>query len=232
MKNHFYIPSSQSQRDDLPLWDLESLDNESGKTPIPANIFPQVCYCRFFIVFNRDDVKPFWQKNPQMGLRTSLWFQHVDLLHADGGLGFQKEYDYIQAATSEKKGDHTYCCNNNHDDNVWELKASILLMSDDRRQVGRFKQLDLGGRIPEQERLCDDQYIQVSKKPPWPWISKYSIVPIQSQDFETFMWWKWQTFAVTATSISFGSLSWSSQYRLYWVWCWWWWWQRWNKREK
>ena len=44
MKNHFYIPSSQSQRDDLPLWDLESLDNESGKTPIPANIFPQVCY--------------------------------------------------------------------------------------------------------------------------------------------------------------------------------------------
>ena len=42
MKNHFYIPSSQSQRDDLPLWDLESLDNESGKTPVPANIFPQV----------------------------------------------------------------------------------------------------------------------------------------------------------------------------------------------
>merc|ERR1719422_2695845 len=38
MKNHFYIPSSQSQRDDLPLWDLESLDNESGKTPVPANI--------------------------------------------------------------------------------------------------------------------------------------------------------------------------------------------------
>ena len=46
MKNHFYIPSSQSQRDDLPLWDLESLDNESGKTPVPANIFPQVSiYC-------------------------------------------------------------------------------------------------------------------------------------------------------------------------------------------
>ena len=44
MKNHFYIPSSQSQRDDLPLWDLESLDNESGKTPVPANIFPQVPY--------------------------------------------------------------------------------------------------------------------------------------------------------------------------------------------
>ena len=30
--------------------------------------------------------------------------QHVDLLHADGGLGFQKEFDYIQAATVEKKG--------------------------------------------------------------------------------------------------------------------------------
>ena len=42
MKNHFYIPSSQSQRDDLPLWDLESLDNENGKTPVLANIFPQV----------------------------------------------------------------------------------------------------------------------------------------------------------------------------------------------
>ena len=38
-------------------------------------------------------------------LRMSLWFQHVDLLHADGGLGFQKEYDYIQAATSDKKGE-------------------------------------------------------------------------------------------------------------------------------
>ena len=38
-------------------------------------------------------------------------------------------------------------------------------MSDDRRQVGRFKQLDLGGRIPEQERLCDDQYIQVPESP-------------------------------------------------------------------
>ena len=36
----------------------------------------------------------------------SLWFQHVDLLHADGGLGFQKEFDYIQAATAEKKGDY------------------------------------------------------------------------------------------------------------------------------
>ena len=47
MKNHFYIPSSQSQRDDLPLWDLESLDNESGKTPVPANIlyFHRLAYC-------------------------------------------------------------------------------------------------------------------------------------------------------------------------------------------
>ena len=32
--------------------------------------------------------------------------QHVDLLHADGGLGFQKEFDYIQAATVEKKGSY------------------------------------------------------------------------------------------------------------------------------
>lgn len=70
MKNHFYIPSSQSQRDDVPLWDLESLDNDSGKTPVPANIF----------------------------------VQHVDLLHGDGGIGFQKEYDYILSSTSPKKG--------------------------------------------------------------------------------------------------------------------------------
>ena len=77
MKNHFYIPSSQSQRDDVPLWDLESLDNETGKTPVPANIFPQ----------------------------------HVELLHADGGIGFQKEYDYILSSTSGKKGGnmHFYC---------------------------------------------------------------------------------------------------------------------------
>ena len=70
MKNHFYIPSSQSQRDDVPLWDLESLDNDSGKTPVPANIF----------------------------------VQHVDLLHGDGGIGFQKEYDYILSSTSPKTG--------------------------------------------------------------------------------------------------------------------------------
>ena len=36
--------------------------------------------------------------------------QHVDLLHADGGLGFQKEFDYIQAATVEKKGSYDQGC--------------------------------------------------------------------------------------------------------------------------
>ena len=55
MKNHFYIPSSRSQRDDLPLWDLESLDNESGKTPVPANIFPQVPYDDDDFFYNGDD---------------------------------------------------------------------------------------------------------------------------------------------------------------------------------
>jgi len=69
MKNHFYIPSSQSQRDDVPLWDLESLDTENGKTPVPANMF----------------------------------LQHVQLLHADGGHGFHKEYDYIANSIQGKK---------------------------------------------------------------------------------------------------------------------------------
>lgn len=41
MRNHFYIPSSISQRDDLPLWDLESLENDSHKSPIPRNVFVQ-----------------------------------------------------------------------------------------------------------------------------------------------------------------------------------------------
>eukprot|EP00092_Neocalanus_flemingeri_P005720 GFUD01006160.1.p1 GENE.GFUD01006160.1~~GFUD01006160.1.p1 ORF type:complete len:1193 (+),score=156.97 GFUD01006160.1:67-3645(+) len=41
MRNHFYIPSSISQRDDMPLWDLESLDSDSHKMPIPTNVFVQ-----------------------------------------------------------------------------------------------------------------------------------------------------------------------------------------------
>ena len=41
MKNHFYIPSSISQRDDMPLWDLESLENDSNKSPIPQSVFVQ-----------------------------------------------------------------------------------------------------------------------------------------------------------------------------------------------
>ena len=41
MKNHFYIPSSQSQMDDVPLWDLELLDDENGKASVPVNSFMQ-----------------------------------------------------------------------------------------------------------------------------------------------------------------------------------------------
>ena len=41
MRNHFYIPSSISQRDDMPLWDLESLENDSHKSPIPRSVFTQ-----------------------------------------------------------------------------------------------------------------------------------------------------------------------------------------------
>merc|ERR1719225_1272007 len=41
MRNRFYIPSSVSQRDDLPLWDLESLENETYKSTVPSQLFAQ-----------------------------------------------------------------------------------------------------------------------------------------------------------------------------------------------
>ena len=41
MRNHFYIPSSISQREDMPLWDLESLETDSNKSPIPRSVFAQ-----------------------------------------------------------------------------------------------------------------------------------------------------------------------------------------------
>ena len=41
MRNRFYIPSSGSQRDDLPLWDLESLENETYKSSVPSHLFAQ-----------------------------------------------------------------------------------------------------------------------------------------------------------------------------------------------
>ena len=43
MRNRFYIPSSVSQRDDMPLWDLESLENETLKTVVPGALFVQHC---------------------------------------------------------------------------------------------------------------------------------------------------------------------------------------------
>ena len=43
MRNRFYIPSSVSQRDDMPLWDLESLENETMKSVVPSNLFAQHC---------------------------------------------------------------------------------------------------------------------------------------------------------------------------------------------
>ena len=41
MRNRFYIPSSTSQRDDLPLWDLESVDLEPHKAGVPVSVFSQ-----------------------------------------------------------------------------------------------------------------------------------------------------------------------------------------------
>ena len=41
MRNRFYIPSSGSQRDDMPLWDLESLDNETFRASVPSHLFAQ-----------------------------------------------------------------------------------------------------------------------------------------------------------------------------------------------
>ena len=43
MRNRFYIPSSVSQRDDMPLWDLESLEQETMKSIVPASLFIQHC---------------------------------------------------------------------------------------------------------------------------------------------------------------------------------------------
>ena len=43
MRNRFYIPSSVSQRDDMPLWDLESLEQDTMKSIIPAILFIQHC---------------------------------------------------------------------------------------------------------------------------------------------------------------------------------------------
>ena len=55
--------------------------------------------------------------------------QHVDLLHADGGLGFQKEFDYIQAATVEKKGSYVDGgdCGDGDGDSDGDLTRSRLL---------------------------------------------------------------------------------------------------------
>ena len=58
--------------------------------------------------------------------------QHVDLLHADGGLGFQKEFDYIQAATVEKKGsydDDDGDCGDGDDDGDDDGKGHLVTVS-------------------------------------------------------------------------------------------------------
>ena len=41
MRNRFYIPGSISARDDMPLWDLESLENETYKSSVPSHLFAQ-----------------------------------------------------------------------------------------------------------------------------------------------------------------------------------------------
>ena len=43
MRNRFYIPRSVSARDDMPLWDLESLENESLRSVVPGSVFVSHC---------------------------------------------------------------------------------------------------------------------------------------------------------------------------------------------
>ena len=43
MRNRFYIPRSVSARDDMPLWDLESLENESLRSAVPGPVFVSHC---------------------------------------------------------------------------------------------------------------------------------------------------------------------------------------------
>ena len=48
MRNRFYIPGSISARDDMPLWDLESLDQVGG-----VIYFPPHHYIDNVIIINR-----------------------------------------------------------------------------------------------------------------------------------------------------------------------------------
>merc|ERR550519_1958394 len=58
----YYIPNNLVLgHEEIPLWDVESCDEDCKKTAIPVNIF----------------------------------HQHVAMMHADGGIGFTKEYEYI-----------------------------------------------------------------------------------------------------------------------------------------
>ena len=43
MRNRFYIPRSVSAWDDMPLWDLESLENESLRSAVPGPVFVSHC---------------------------------------------------------------------------------------------------------------------------------------------------------------------------------------------
>ena len=51
-------------REEIPLWDVESCDEDCRKTAIPSSIFQQ----------------------------------HVAMMHADSCIGFTKEYEYITAS--------------------------------------------------------------------------------------------------------------------------------------
>ena len=71
MRNRFYIPGSISARDDMPLWDLESLDQVDSVT---------ISQCHHYYHL---------QESLKSSVPGGLWVQHCTLLAGDSNLGWR-----------------------------------------------------------------------------------------------------------------------------------------------
>ena len=74
MRNRFYIPGSVSARDDMPLWDLESLD--------------QVLSCKI-VMMSSCQLPQCPQETIKSAVAGAVWTQHCELLAGDHNLGFR-----------------------------------------------------------------------------------------------------------------------------------------------
>ena len=72
MRNRFYIPESISARDDMPLWDLESLDQVDSVT---------ISQCHHYYHL---------QESLKSSVPGGLWVQHCQLLAGDSNLGYRR----------------------------------------------------------------------------------------------------------------------------------------------